>query len=143
MTTPRRSYSRQSRPKQALPEQEDGSVGYCKPPRHSQFAAGRSGNPKGRPKSARNLKTILEEILRTPMKIKKGDKVLRVSALEALALGDLTGALKGDPKAHANLMQLMKLSGVGAEEEQTQAEQFDVDQYQSILQDYVARMKTE
>ena len=28
----------------------DGKVGYGKPPKHSQFQAGQSGNPKGRPK---------------------------------------------------------------------------------------------
>jgi hypothetical protein len=85
---------------------------------------------------------MLDEILRAPMKIKRGDKVLRVTALEALAWGDLTGALKGDPKAHANLMQLIRLSGVGTEEE-TQPEQFDVSQYQHILRDYAARIKAE
>src|SRR4051794_36308881 len=117
--------SPQSRPKHKSFEQDEGPVGYCKPPRQSQFRPGQSGNPKGRPKSSRNLKTILEAVLRAPMKIKKGGRVLRVTALEALAWGDLTGALKGDPKAHSNLMQLIRLSGVGAEEE-TRPEKFDV-----------------
>ena len=30
--------------------EDDGKVGYGKPPKHSQFQAGQSGNPKGRPK---------------------------------------------------------------------------------------------
>ena len=29
---------------------DDGRVGYCRPPKHSRFKAGQSGNPKGRPK---------------------------------------------------------------------------------------------
>ncbi len=29
---------------------DDGKVGYGKPPKHTRFQAGQSGNPKGRPK---------------------------------------------------------------------------------------------
>lgn len=38
-------------------------IGYGKPPKASQFKPGKSGNPKGRPRSSRNLKTDLEEEL--------------------------------------------------------------------------------
>lgn len=31
-------------------DKDDGKVGYGKPPKHSRFKAGQSGNPKGRPK---------------------------------------------------------------------------------------------
>ncbi len=43
-------------------------VGYGKPPVHSRFPRGRSGNPRGRPKGARNRDTIpglREEKLKT------------------------------------------------------------------------------
>jgi hypothetical protein len=41
----------------------DYEVGYGKPPRHTQFAKGQSGNPRGRPAGAKNLKTLLNEAL--------------------------------------------------------------------------------
>lgn len=41
-------------------DDDDGKVGYCKPPRHSRWPKGQSGNPKGRPKGSRGLKTDLE-----------------------------------------------------------------------------------
>ena len=42
---------------------DDYKVGYKQPPKTAQFQKGKSGNPRGRPKNARNLKTDLAEEL--------------------------------------------------------------------------------
>ena len=39
------------------------AVGFGKPPMHTRFKPGQSGNPRGRPKHSRNLKTIIQEVL--------------------------------------------------------------------------------
>ena len=44
-------------------EDEDYHIGYGKPPRHSQFRPGESGNARGRPKGARGLKADLHNEL--------------------------------------------------------------------------------
>jgi Family of unknown function (DUF5681) len=44
-------------------------VGYGRPPRHSRFKPGQSGNPKGRPKGSKSLKTLLEGALSLPITI--------------------------------------------------------------------------
>jgi len=36
-------------------------VGYGKPPKQTRFAAGKSGNPKGRPKGAKNKRPLLNK----------------------------------------------------------------------------------
>ena len=41
----------------------DYRVGYGKPPLHTRFKKGNRGNPGGRPRRARNLKTLLQEAL--------------------------------------------------------------------------------
>jgi len=46
------------------PDKEpDYEVGYGKPPRHTRFTKGQSGNPRGRPPGAKNLRTLLSEAL--------------------------------------------------------------------------------
>ena len=45
-------------------KQDDYEVGYGKPPRHTWFKKGQSGNPRGRPCGSKNLKTLLSEALR-------------------------------------------------------------------------------
>jgi hypothetical protein len=39
------------------------SVGYGRPPKHTRFKPGRSGNPKGRPRGSRNLSTEMQKVL--------------------------------------------------------------------------------
>ena len=41
----------------------DYTVGYGKPPRHTRFPKGQSGNPKGRTKGSLNVATILPRML--------------------------------------------------------------------------------
>ena len=41
----------------------DYAVGYGRPPKASQFAAGKSGNPKGRPKDSRSVGAVLQNII--------------------------------------------------------------------------------
>src|SRR3954452_21014644 len=41
----------------------DYEVGYGKPPRHTRFKKGQSGNPRGRPSGSKNLSTALNELV--------------------------------------------------------------------------------
>src|SRR5438045_7456742 len=53
------------KPRPPMPDdpKTEYEVGYGRPPRHTRFEKGRSGNPEGRPPGAKNLKTLLAEAL--------------------------------------------------------------------------------
>jgi hypothetical protein len=98
----------------------DYEVGYGKPPKHTRFKPGQSGNPRGRPKGTKNLKTDLMEELGEKILIREGDHARQVSKQRALVKALLTRALKGDVRA-ANLLlsMMMRLfdTGEGAPDE--------------------------
>jgi hypothetical protein len=67
------------------------AVGYRRPPRHSQFKKGQSGNPKGRPK---RKAVDIGEILGDQVPIRQGDKIRKMSAFEAATRKLVGGAIR-------------------------------------------------
>ena len=57
----------------------DYDVGYGKPPKHTRFKKGQSGNPKGRPKGSRNFSSDVKKILKQPVRVSTGGKTKTVS----------------------------------------------------------------
>lgn len=88
-------------------EPEVDKVGYCRPPRQSRWKKGQSGNPSGRPKGTRGLKTDLRAELISRMEISMNGK--RVSGTkQQLMLRTLTArAAAGDVKATRILIDLV------------------------------------
>lgn len=87
----------------------DYKVGYGKPPLHSRFKKGQSGNPKGRPKKPKpDAATTVEKILSTAVTVRCGGNRFRVSAQEAAALREVDDALRGNQQATAALLRRIK-----------------------------------
>jgi Family of unknown function (DUF5681) len=86
----------------------DYDVGYKKPPRHTRFRQGRSGNPKGRPKQARNLLTDLREELQQRITVREGGTERRISRQRAVLKRWLDKALKGELGAIVKLIDLVQ-----------------------------------
>ena len=80
------------------PGQPD-AVGYGRPPRANQFKPGQSGNRSGRPKGAKNHKTLLFEQLNRTISIHQGGKTEKCTIREALLRRCIDMGLKGDFKA--------------------------------------------
>ena len=86
---------------------DDYKVGYKKPPPQTRFRKGRSGNPKGRPKATKNLKTDLMEELRERILLREGTTQKRVSKQRALVKSLTAKAIKGDTRAASAILGMI------------------------------------
>ena len=86
-------------------------VGYGKPPQHSRFKPGRSGNPRGRPKGAVGCKAILERVVFTQHTVIEHGKHQRRTVLELLLLALRKCAIAGDPRAFSAFHDLIERYG--------------------------------
>jgi hypothetical protein len=82
-------------------------VGFKKPPKHTQFRKGRSGNPKGRPKERKNFTTSLNALLNERMAVREGGKIRSVTKGEAIALRFVHEALNGNRQFLRDLTKLI------------------------------------
>jgi len=92
-------------------------VGYGRPPAHSRFKPGQSGNPKGKKKGAKSFKTVVSSILNEKVSVKTHRGTKKFSKLEALVHTNLNNALKGDPKATDRILKLARDAGLTEEVE--------------------------
>jgi hypothetical protein len=85
-------------------------VGYGKPPRHSQFGKGHSGNPRGRAKGSRNLSTLLDGALNERVIVSENGKRKRITKREAILKQLVNKAASGDPKSIQMLLTEIRLA---------------------------------
>jgi len=86
----------------------DYAVGYGRPPRATQFASGKSGNPRGRPKGSRTVGAILQDILRQKIAVTENGKTRRLAALEVMLRRLVNDAMRSDAKAMKLLLALVE-----------------------------------
>lgn len=87
-------------------------VGYKRPPEHSRFKAGQSGNSKGRPQGTPNHKTIVEKVMNEKVSIREGDKTRRVNKFEAVLQAQANKGMKGDARSAGMVINIMAKTGV-------------------------------
>jgi hypothetical protein len=99
----------QTTSEQSKPEAtKTGQVGYANPPKLSRFKLGQSGNPKGRPKGALNMATVLERTLREKVTVNENGKKRTVTKLEAAVKQLADKAASGDLRALQLLTALVR-----------------------------------
>jgi len=87
------------------------AVGYCRPPQHSRFKPGQSGNPTGRVKGSKNLKSLFHQILNEQIPLIDANESKKVTKAEALMRRLVIGALKGDGRSLMTLMRIAEQTG--------------------------------
>jgi hypothetical protein len=106
-------------PKRNLPSVQQGpgyEVGYGKPPADTRFKPGRSGNPKGRPRGAKNKKPalneerlkdiILEEAYRN-ITVSDGHRNVSVPMAQAVVRSMAVNAAKGQHRAQRLFAEML------------------------------------
>jgi len=89
-------------------QQRDYSVGYGKPPRHTRFTKGQSGNPRGRPRGAKNLKTLLSEALNECVIVTENGGRRKVTKREAIITQLVNRSATADWRAIKILLDLVR-----------------------------------
>ena len=90
-------------------EQDADEVGYCKPPKHTQFKKGQSGNPKGRARGRANAATVLKDAVSARVTIVEGGRRVKRSKL-VIAFTQLANKIAaGDLKALGMFLRLLPL----------------------------------
>lgn len=87
-------------------------VGYGKPPAHTRFKKGQSGNPQGRPKGKLNLVTVLNRALNEKVTVVENGKRRSITKLEAAFKQLVNKAVQGDPRAIQQVLSLGSLIGL-------------------------------
>lgn len=81
----------------------DARVGYGRPPQHTQYRKGQSGNPKGRPRGSFNVQTIREAIathwFEQLITVNVNGRARQITRFDALMTKLTELGLKGDRKA--------------------------------------------
>ena len=85
----------------------DGAVGYGQPPKETRFQPGQSGNPRGRPKGSKNLKTIVEVVLNEKVEVTESGRRRKVTKLELVIRQLVNKAAGGEIKNTALLLKVL------------------------------------
>ena len=96
------------RAQMAADQEGDYEVGYGKPPRHTRFQKGRSGNPAGRPRGKKNLATLLSDALDQKIIVVESGRRKKISKREAIVTQLVNKSASADLKATQIVLAMLR-----------------------------------
>jgi len=118
----------------------DYEVGYRKPPKHTRFKPGASGNAAGRPRGAKNFASILASALDAKVVVTENGKRKGISKREAIITQLVNKSAAADLRAIQLLIGVMeKVEGKATPPQTTEFEDADL----KLLEGLRARMQPE
>ena len=90
-------------------QKSDYPVGYRRPPEHSRFKKGQSGNPSGRRRytQTRRAQQLMREELYRKVSVRENGKILRMSAFQAIFRKQILLAAQGNAAAVKEVMKTL------------------------------------
>jgi Family of unknown function (DUF5681) len=92
-----------------LMPKHDYEIGYGRPPQHTRFTKGQSGNSRGRCKGSQNLATILARELDKPATVISDGKQKTMKVRDALVIHAVNQAVAGSMRHFELLLKLDNL----------------------------------
>lgn len=106
------------RPSLTGPGKGGYEVGYGRPPAHTRFRKGVSGNPAGRPRGSKNhildrkgerMKAIILEEAYRNIQVREGERTVSLPVIRAAVRTMANKGLKGEMRSLKNFMELVSL----------------------------------
>jgi hypothetical protein len=121
-------------------------TGYKKPPKHSQFQKGLSGNSAGRPRGSKNTLKLLNDVLEQKITVTQDGKPINISKKLAMLMQLVNSAVKGDIKAISALFPYLLQIDIKDEEKEQAVQalsQTDSEIIEMFLKENTEKQETE
>jgi hypothetical protein len=91
-------------------------VGYGRPPVHTRFKQGTSGNPKGRPVNRPTAKTMVERVINQKVTVRYGQRTREIPLLQAMIHSHAAKGAQGDARSARIVFGLLPNAGIWADQ---------------------------
>ena len=113
------------------------AVGHGKPPKHTQFKPGQSGNPKGKPKGKLPTMTLISKQLEAKLTVTIAGQPKQMTRREALITALIRDARQGNERARRQVFDLLLLMEASASAEPQAATSTEEDA--ALIEAYLKR----